>query len=954
MVDPLAEARVVADLESALLGRPRAAIWLSRYLLVERVGVGGSGVVYSAYDPQLERKVAVKLLQRPRDRTLEPTTRLRAEARAMARLSHPNVVPIYDVGTYRLSELPLEPGHNGQGVFVVMELVDGADLAQWLQRKPRSRAAVLDLLLQAGEGLWAAHTQGIVHRDFKPGNVVVDANGRPKVTDFGLASTGGGRSTPPREHAADAPADRAAPRRGGTVSGTPKYMPPEQHLGAPAQAQTDQYSFFVTVYEALTGMPPFHGDTMDALLAAKRRGLTSDSAQRLPRSLRAVIKRGLHPDPRRRFGSMRDAIAAIAAARRRTRRGLAVAGLGAAAVAAGALGTWDGPAEVRPCDTSPQSIASLWDPSTRDEVGAAFATTKISYADHAWRAVERRLGAYVTSWSQARDAVCRATAERGEPAEVVRRRLACLEDARTAVEELVAVLRRPNATIVEGGVSAALSLPDPQACSSALPDAVVADDVSRTEAAAVRATLVRARTQYAAGAIRVAFDMAASARRDAQQLGRLDVEAYAAIEQAAIGAAAGYDVRQILTDAVVLAEELGHDALVDRALIGLIDAERVAYRFDVADRYARQARARLSHRRADPTTHTGFLSVFGGLRAAQGRFDEAVPLLRDALTERQQTAGAEHPSVADAWHALGDALTQQGEHREASRAHYAALQIRQRAFGRDHPIVADSLASLSHAAIVGASYDDALRHGLAAVDVLERALGDDDVRLVKALGAVATARYHRSQFVEALALRRRILAILDAAGGNEHPSGAAAQTNLAAVLFVLDRRDESVDAFQRALDILEATLGPTHPWLVSPLCGKAFVLARNGQAVAAEQIAARALNIAETSYGAEHPMVGYPLTVLGEAMLRQGRPAAALPHLRRAQTVRRAQVLDPANRAEMEFALARALWLTGEAPARVTPLANRARARFATVGIRSDEELTAVDSFLRRVSAQIR
>ncbi|WP_395833592.1 protein kinase [Archangium violaceum] len=265
---------------------------LSRYLLEDRLGEGGMGVVYAARDLVLGRTVALKLL-RPGMGGEKERARLVREAQAMARLAHPNVLPLFELGM------------EGEHIFLVMERVEGPTLATWLTEHKRPWREVLALLLQAGEGLAAAHRAGLVHRDFKPGNVLVDAEGRPRVTDFGLVREGergevGGVPSLETEE----PLTQA-----GAVLGTPAYMSPEQLAGHEVDARGDQFSFCVALHEALYGMRPFDARARDQVTRWRREPLPR--SPRLPRELRAAIDRGLALNPEDRFPSMDALLAAL-------------------------------------------------------------------------------------------------------------------------------------------------------------------------------------------------------------------------------------------------------------------------------------------------------------------------------------------------------------------------------------------------------------------------------------------------------------------------------------------------------------------------------------------------------------------------------------------------------------------------------------------------------------------
>ena len=305
---------------------PTRPIFIARFLVIDELGAGAMGRVYAAYDPELDRRVALKLLH---DADADAAARLHREAQAMARLSHPNVVTVYEVG------------NHAEQLFIAMELVAGETLARWLSAAPRPWPAVLAAFRAAGEGLAAAHDAGLVHRDFKPANVLVGADGRVRVADFGLVYA---RVRPIA--ASHEPADPPMLTRAGTVLGTPAYMAPEQILGAPTDARTDVFAFCLALWEARFGARPFTGETIEELHRSIARGAPDDPPKDSLRDrwLRPLLRRGLEVDPERRWPDMRsllDALAhdpAIERARRRrgALRGLAALALGVVLVFGGA------------------------------------------------------------------------------------------------------------------------------------------------------------------------------------------------------------------------------------------------------------------------------------------------------------------------------------------------------------------------------------------------------------------------------------------------------------------------------------------------------------------------------------------------------------------------------------------------------------------------------------------
>ena len=313
---------------------------IGRYELSSLLGTGGMGVVFEGFDPQLERRVAIKIL-RMGDGAIANERRVLREARAMARLAHPNVVHVYEVG-------------QSEGrVFIVMELVLGSTLTRWLAESKRSVGAIVDVFLQAGRGLAAAHENGIVHRDFKPDNVLVSRSGEVRVTDFGLAQGHGGDVGAAEGDARSIARGGLLRTRAGAIAGTPAYMAPEQLRGEPADFRSDVFGFCAALFEALHEIRPFAGDTPNGILEAIARG-TIEAPRRsdVPDALRAAIVRGLAADPEARPATMNELLVAIAAAahrpiaKRRSRWGAIAAivaiGLGVSAFAIGARAKWIG------------------------------------------------------------------------------------------------------------------------------------------------------------------------------------------------------------------------------------------------------------------------------------------------------------------------------------------------------------------------------------------------------------------------------------------------------------------------------------------------------------------------------------------------------------------------------------------------------------------------------------
>jgi len=308
---------------------------IGRFVVTKQLGVGGMGVVYAADDPELGRQVAVKLLRGAvaRDSVLA-ARRIMREARLAARVAHPNLVSVYEVG------------QHDDRVFIAMELVNGSSLNVWLKERPRSPKEILSVFVDAGRGLAAAHAAGVVHRDFKPDNVLVGVDGRARVTDFGLARRGEddrGSNVDDEERARAKRTSLSDLSNAAAILGTPAYMAPEQHSGANTDPRTDQFSFCVALYEALHGQRPFEGKTWEALSESVMAGRVKPppARSRVPASLHRIVVRGLSVRPGDRFASMSELLEALGRDRGRPLRAWAYASLVALVAMATALaGDW--------------------------------------------------------------------------------------------------------------------------------------------------------------------------------------------------------------------------------------------------------------------------------------------------------------------------------------------------------------------------------------------------------------------------------------------------------------------------------------------------------------------------------------------------------------------------------------------------------------------------------------
>jgi eukaryotic-like serine/threonine-protein kinase len=521
--DRIAMERARARTERALFGHAEPA-QIGRYLILEPIAGGGMGFVYAAYDPELDRQVALKVLHPSRNRD-DSHGRLLREARALARLDHPNVVRVHDV----LSA-------DGQ-IVIVMELVEGETLASWEASAPRRWREVVAAYAQAGEGLAAAHELDVIHRDFKPSNAIIGDDGRVRVLDFGLAlladdqvdaarpSTGGSRSSPLRTAS-------------GTIMGTPGYAAPEQLAGGAVTQASDQFSFCVALHRAVEGVAPFPGAAVKQLVASihsQPPRLASDG-RRVPRWLRAALHQGLAADPAQRHASMRALLTELTRPRGWRRwQWPAAAALLIAASAATTTQLVDRSAGLPGCDGGAAELAAVWGPAQRVVVAGRLGAQDAPYAREAQGHVLAGLDAHTEQWGEVHRAACLAHRRGAESGALLDRKMLCLRQRLDETAAAVAVLDRIDGSELSRAIDVVAGMPSPAVCANAtrlMTEAgAPAAPALRERVAAVHAQLGSAAALSRAGRADEALRTVVSARAQAEATGHAPVIAEAQLAQ---------------------------------------------------------------------------------------------------------------------------------------------------------------------------------------------------------------------------------------------------------------------------------------------------------------------------------------------------------------------------------------------------------------------------------------
>lgn len=636
---------------------------VERYVILERIGAGAMGVVYSAFDPRLDRQVAVKVLKPRKDRDA-----LLEEARALAKLSHPNVVAVHDAGVFR------------DTVFITMERVHGQTLDTWLEQREQSDwRQTLGVLLGAGRGLTAAHDAGSVHRDFKPANVMVDEAGLAKVMDFGLAS---------RASTSSGDAKRSRPQ------GTPMYMAPEQHMGTAASYASDQYAFCVVAYEALSGTHPRAGaDTLGALLESLSHDPPPLSCPGLPTKVRSAILRGLSVDPDHRWPSMHALLDVIRDSLGGTRsRWLGAAtllGLGAVAWAA------SGRSEDDACPDPAVAAESLLSDARKQEVVAALSSFDETYQVERASGIAAEVDRYATRWAEADATRCKAEVEDPLRREELRAVATCLQLRRDDFEGAVSVLIDAEGVEQIRAADFVDGLLDPRSCIDGAQTWRGVEPPPEDAAARVaelRSVLAGLRARLAVGRWAAVELDAGEVVKEARSLGYgpLEAEALQLRGEAHSRLHAIVEAERDLSDAAWIALEHG-----DRRVALLASVSQVALRRDISETDVNRAwaeRARRLIQAGSPPDVEAQLEVHLSVAERNvGNWELASEHGRKAVAAMASAHGTESARYAGARHALAAALYRQDKTADALKVGLENLALRERLLGPRHPEVVDAL-----------------------------------------------------------------------------------------------------------------------------------------------------------------------------------------------------------------------------------------------------------------------
>ncbi len=751
---------------------------LARYRVRELLGQGGWGSVFAADDPALHRKVALKVSRAPPSEQQEASNhQLLREAQTIAQLRHPGVVSIYDVG--------IEDGR----VFIAMELMTGGTLGDWLRARPRPWREVLEVFIRAGQGLSAAHEAGLVHRDFKPANVLMGEAGRACLTDFGLSK----------------PAGAGEQLQATGWVGTPAYMAPEQLAGGSGSALSDQFSYAVALYEGLSGSRPFEGSTMRTLHDAMKRGLSREQLKALPAPLRGVLSRALAFAPEARFESLAALLRALSRAAGARRRALSwAAGLGMAC-AAGAAVTQRIRA-ARACERETATLSRVWNEAEARALQARFQGTGLEFAAPSFVEVRRQLDAFGQTWTELTRETCAGARDGGVSPAVAAQRRACLKDSRLRFSATLDLLKQMDRSGVAGAPLLTGALPRPNECRSAR--AVTGDSpVDERRLDEVRQQAARA---WALGNAQRFKEMEEPLAKMAVGLAAVsspvlqgELHFLRGRSKSQLGAAK--EARQSFEEALIVGHASAQDALIARtyidlaALVGIEQGRREEA--SQLFRYAEAATSRLGPSPLRSALHR----KWAWFRMKSGDEAGSITSAREAVAAARASFGEQTLEVASALDVLGVVSLQAGDSAQALASHQKALELRERILGPSHPSLAAVLGNMAHVYRQQTRYDDALACLERARVLTVAAAGEHSLAVANILSSLSNVHYSRGQLQESLALAHRSLQTREALMDPDNPELVRSLANISVNLDGLLRYDEGAAFRARARSLLERT-----------------------------------------------------------------------------------------------------------------------------------------------------
>ncbi len=922
---------------------------IGRLVLGDTLGTGAFGRVVMAYDSELKRKLAVKILKPEIFASAagkDAQKRLLREARAMAKISHPNVVTVHDIGMVN------------EQVFVAMEYVKGCNLREWLDEEARSLGEILLKFVAAGQGLAAAHREGLVHRDFKPDNVLVGTKGQVCVADFGLVSVGsrGSDKLASTEFATGIASEEINLTQAGALMGTALFMAPEQHRGEEVTPACDQFAYCVALYQALTGKQPFAGTTYQELrknvLGGRLRPIHASA--KVPKWLQALLKTGLARNAGDRHSSMDVLLIALQAPPSSKRASvlllLAIPLLGLSLYGGFAL-TRDDRSES--CADPDESLEGVWDVATQGRISAVFAAADRQSAFTVYRA---SVDKHVKDWRALHAAVCKLSESQGAAAQAGdTAQKSCLSERLNYLSELSLKLQVGNEnTLLDRAVKAVVNMSPLNRCSlekvNFVVDPLPPSSEERRKVQSLNNVRHKAQALFDLGRLAEAEELLTSAvdtemlhagswARARYLLGKIKTD-LGALDEAEL----------LLHKAVDLGTQAGDDILVARAWLALQFLEGVEREnFSRSDEFARMAELSLVRGRASEShvaslkkaraavllrkgkikesialleeilpiyvaegvnlELANLLSALGDAKVADRELSEAVGHYRLALAHIESLLGASHPENIYVLNNMSVALKYQGDVEGAKEVLLRSLQLTEHGFGHATVLLVPILTNLTSIYRRLGQLDAAEAAGRRAISVGSTIAGDDSHRVAKAMTNLAIVMISKEEFSEATALFRKVLKRHQASFEGDHPAIASSLNNVGESLVSEGKSGEAVAFLVQAMEMKIRIYGEDHHKTASTYLTLAMAYEKVGNDLEALKLYQYALPIYSTAAGPDHARTNSVRSSMGQLLLRRNETSSAVRIL--SQAVESRGNDSSVEQVRDRFALSRGLWELG-------------------------------------------
>jgi eukaryotic-like serine/threonine-protein kinase len=893
---------------------------IGKYVIGERIGRGGMGVVYTARDERLGRDVAIKLAYASGIGSLGRAER---EAQALAKLSHPNVVTVYEVGE-----------HAGR-LFVVMEYVAGGTARTWLAERTRSWREIVAMYTAAGAGLAAAHAAGIVHRDFKPDNVLVGNDSRPRVADFGLALASGTRTDtseigetptmlPDGTEETIASGDNHRLTETGTVVGTPAYMAPEQLRGADADARVDQFALCVAMWEALYGVRPFEGRTKtswEALEAAYAEPPKTSDAH-VPRHVATALRRGLSLDPAARWPTVDALLAALS--RDRSRERWLIAG-GVAVLALGATGVTLVQRGGDPCAKAAGEIDSVWNGTRAIAMHAGFVAQGVG---DAWPGVADGLDHYADEWADAERASCKAARDHSQPEDFLDARSACVYRARSAFGAVTDALMHADRAGVATAADQVRMLPQVTGCENLVSPTLPADPRQRFRVIVLEAAWLAVQAEIYAHVAQPKSELEALDAASTAGLEHTHVRVMAAAIRGRYELASGDPSagRADFDTAIQASLELGDEHTAATLMTDMADSYLDAGQIVAAKHWTKLVEGVAHHLNEPPDLE----SEIAGLQART--IEHSTEELHNAAALRRRQVELSRKAWHDQVNAVIDeqnlafAARDDDDPAAMNKAVDDGIALVEKNLGIDHPMMIYFESIRTMAAMRAGKLDDAERYARHAIALAEHWYGPGSVDAVTGLQNLSAILQRRGDIDGSMKAVQQALA----AEIKRDPDGEEVghlEGNLGIAYATLGDFKTAAPHLARATAIVEHLLGPDADPLNELYVAQSYVARGLGQLEDSRQLLMRSLALADK---ANIDRVN-PRVELSYTLVLMHRAPEAVTVLDSVGTLVDSPATEPRHSAEYHLALADALWNAGN-HARAIAEATKSRDAWAALG----------------------